>query len=381
MIFVVLTGMRIFTLNLISIVLITIPASAASPPVYCSFEIAGYYPGYSQWLNPPENMRFGKYTRINYFSIYPNADGTLNLSQISPELQASAIDTARSNSTQIYITIGGWGLSDGFSPMAANNASRTGFIGALLQYCLEHGFDGADLDWEPVVNEYDKDNYTLLIKELKAAFAPHSLGLSVAVMAQGSEFRASAIEDIDRLNVMAYDLGYPLSSYSESVAALTHWQDFGFPASKIILGIPMYGRDTQGTYYPYSDIVRTYNPIPSSDLVDGISFNGIDTVSAKTRYCLENGFAGVMFWEISLDTTDETSILAAASATAVAYFAPDYNCDGMVALADLEYFTSNWLWVPCNPVNAWCGGTDLDRSGEVTARDFLVLSQHWLCSK
>ena len=61
----------------------------------------------------------------------------------------------------------------------------------------------------------------------------------------------------------------------------------------------------------YSEIVTTYHPAAGVDEVDGIYFNGINTIQKKTRYAIENKLAGIMIWEIGQDTFDDTSLLGA----------------------------------------------------------------------
>ena len=47
------------------------------------------------------------------------------------------------------IAIGGW--SEGakkYSDMAANSDSRKVFVESVVDFLVQHGFDGLDLDWE-----------------------------------------------------------------------------------------------------------------------------------------------------------------------------------------------------------------------------------------
>ncbi|HPA42262.1 MAG TPA: hypothetical protein PKV69_09635, partial [Candidatus Hydrogenedentes bacterium] len=50
---------------------------------------------------------------------------------------------------------------------------------------------------------------------------------------------------------------------------------------------------------------------PAQDEVGGFYFNNADTLRRKTRYALEERLAGVMIWELSMDTRDDTSLLKA----------------------------------------------------------------------
>ncbi len=347
---------------------------------YCSFEVTAYYPDYWQIQIP--NLPYSNLTRIIFFSVYPNTNGTINTSQINLDRQQQLITDAHAQNTPVSICIGGWGLSDNFSPVAADPAIRTAFIQNLTNYCLSHNFDGVDLDWEPITTQTDRDNFTLLIRELKTALVPHDLTLTVAVMALGSEFHPTAIDSIDRLHVMAYDMtsdpALPHSSYEDSIAALAHWTNFGFDPAKILLGVPFYGRDANWQYHAYKDIVDQYAPAPDIDEVNGIHFNGIDTIQRKTRYVVENNFAGIMYWEATQDTQDHTSLLQAVADQFHLSAPPDFNCDGQVSDLDADHLAQNWLRTDCTAINTWCSAADLDHSSGVNLRDMQLLAARWL---
>ena len=66
----------------------------------------------------------------------------------------------------------------------------------------------------------------------------------------------------------------------------------------------------------YAQIVREFKPQPEVDEVDGIYFNGINSVERKTKFALSSKLAGVMAWEIGQDTSDESSLLRAVNRVA-----------------------------------------------------------------
>jgi hypothetical protein len=357
--------------------------SVASSDFYCDFQVIGYYPDY--WRIPISGIRYDKLTQVIFFSIYPNPDGSLNTSQIDLSRQTTFVNSAHINEVDTSICIGGWGLSDNFSPIAANPETRTAFIIHLTQYCLDHNFDGVVLDWEPVSIPTDQANYSFLIQELKSSLSAHNLTLSVAVGALGNEFNPSAIDSIDWLHVMAYDMGTPgtpHSTYEDALAGASYWETFGFSKSKILLGLPFYGRDGnwwyEPSYVPYDEIIAQYRLGPEVDEINGIYFNGINTIKAKTRYMVENDYGGVMFWEITEDTGDETSLLTAISDEIHFNLPPDFNCDGLVEAIDFEHLAAHWLMSDCNNINDWCNASDLDQSNTVSLQDFALFTQHWM---
>jgi len=55
----------------------------------------------------------------------------------------------------------------------------------------------------------------------------------------------------------------------------------------------------------------------------------------------------------------------------------DLNLDRYVNILDFSLFALQWLQTGCTAHN-WCGGADLDQSGEVSLSDLAVLVSHWL---
>lgn len=357
---------------------------AASSALYCSFRVAGYYPDYYVDELPVSQIRFDKLTDIIYFSVYPNEDGSLNTSKINnedPNTMQDLVRAAKDNNVKVWICVGGASRSINFGTVIANSQYRATFITQLMQFSLTNGFNGIDLDWEPIT---DPTNYASFIRELKTEMIPHSLLLSVDVYALGGSLGSEAFNSIDWLHVMAYDMYKTKehSTYEDALAGLAHWESAGFPRSKMILGLPFFGREIveegqESPYYPYKQIVGLYHPGPEVDEIAGINFNGINTIKAKTQYVVENGYGGVMFWELTNDSTDQTSLLAAVAKTVHLNRPPDFNCDYLFDIADLNYLIAEWLMTGCAAENTWCQRRDLDISGEVDLSDFVIFCQYW----
>jgi hypothetical protein len=50
----------------------------------------------------------------------------------------------------------------------------------------------------------------------------------------------------------------------------------------------------------------------------------------------------------------------------------------VVTLEDFAHFAQSWLDSPCDAGNHWCGGADLNTSGDVSLTDFTVFLDAWL---
>jgi len=201
---------------------------------------------YDPYLDLKTNWGLGAFERFN------------NLKKRNPQLST-------------LIAIGGWNEgSKKYSAMAANPSSRATFVQSVVDFCKQYNFDGLDMDWEYPANRggdpHDKENFVLLLKELKEAFAPHGLLLTAAVSA-GEKTMETAYDIpkvsqyLDFINVMAYDLhgswekktghNAPLYVRDEEPEedkilnvdyAIRYWINKGADRKKIILGMGLYGR-------------------------------------------------------------------------------------------------------------------------------------------
>lgn len=199
------------------------------------------------------------------------------------------------------ISIGGWTLSQQFSPMAMDKTKRKLFVDSAVQFMTKYGFDGIDIDWEypvsgnsefPSGDPSDKKNYTLLLQELRQAMdaagkptGKHYL-LTVAVPASPAVYAnlelAEVAKVVDFMNLMAYDYhgpfdtappitGHmanlfavpadPFSVKFNSDQAIKDYIAAGVPSRKIVLGVPAYGRAyAQVTAGPNFGLFQAFDP-------------------------------------------------------------------------------------------------------------------------
>ena len=139
--------------------------------------VVAYLPDYriSKWS--PEGI--GSVTDLIYFGARLTPEGQW----AEPKITASASEklqaVRRAENCRVILCIGGGNRSEGFAAMATDSTRRKLFLQALLEYSLEHGFDGVDYDWEFPSGKAEKKSYVDLIVETKQQFAP--LGLLVTV--------------------------------------------------------------------------------------------------------------------------------------------------------------------------------------------------------
>lgn len=237
---------------------------------------------------------------------------------------------------EVQLAIGGWG-SGGFSEMAADPKLRKKFAEDCKKIVKEYGLDGIDIDWEYPGSSAagissspeDKENFTLLMKDLRKALGKGKL-LTMASIASAAFVDFPAImKYVDFVNVMAYDLASapyhhsPLHSSAmmgrkSAESSVKAHLDAGVPASKLVLGIPFYGRgsDPYGalTYYRSIKVPEGYTEQWDSEacapyIADGegklvLGYEDPRSIELKCGYVKANGLLGAMYWEYSGDNAD-----------------------------------------------------------------------------
>ncbi len=293
-------------LVLLLIIAACINVHAAQPVV------TGYLPHYR--AGAIDKLPVEKLTDIIFFSISPKADGSLDTSRVKPDVLKKLTQLAHAKNTRVHICVGGWNLSGGFVPMTFNAKTRAAFVRNLTTYVRAHQLQGADIDWEHPKGAAQIANYQKLLIELKRAFSPHRLWLTVAVPGWGDHIQSATFPFIDRIHVMAYDQGTPHAPFAGAVKELRHWESRKAPKTKLVLGLPFYGRNSQDATATYAEIIRKHRPKPGADEAGGFHFNGPTTIQRKTAFAIRQGYAGVMIWELGQDAAEKSSLLNAVHA-------------------------------------------------------------------
>lgn len=344
-------------------------AFAASAKARQSEVIAYIFP--QEQVIQPDTIAAQKLTRINY--AFANLQNGRIIEGFSTDAQNYAmLQTLKKQnpSLKILVSVGGWLWSKGFSDMALTPRSRAIFIASAVKFIEKYNLDGLDVDWEypgliGAGNRFrakDKQNYTLLLKELHNRFLleekrlHRKLYLSIAT-GSGSEFlehtEMSQVQNyVDSVNLMAYDYYEPSSDSTTGHHAplfpnpadpkkisvdgsIYEYLQAGVKPEKIVLGVPFYGHvwgkvadHDHGLFQPgkaipdayakYADIsskmlpngyVRYWDSVASAPYLYNpkesifISYEDPESLTAKCKYILEHKLGGIMFWDYSSDTS------------------------------------------------------------------------------
>jgi len=312
-----------------------------------------------------------KLTRINY------AFADLQNGQIVEGFAHDAENFAVLNtlkrdnpSLTVLVSVGGWAWSGNFSDMALTKQSRKVFIESAVKFIEKYKLDGLDIDWEypgmPGDNHRfrpeDKQNYTLLLKELRARFDHEEKRLHrhlVTSIATGASTdflehteMAKVQRYVDTVNLMSYDYYVPSwdkttghhaplftnSADPKKISAdrtVQEYENAGVPPGKLVLGVPFYGKswnqvpdsnhglfqagkEAPNAYLPYSALISLENSgyvrywdaqssapyLYNQTTQTFISYDDPESLKKKCEYVLDHKLAGVMFWEYSGDAAN-----------------------------------------------------------------------------
>ena len=265
------------------------------------------------------------------------------------------VDAAHANNVKVVISFGG-GEFKITSKLMGIEKNRKNLIKNIIAFMKEYNLDGFDCDWEPSwidykvemedINNAITNHYFKFIREfreeLDIEFGKGQKSFSAAILNANSIWYSPTKQIahfpkngwwhyLDWVSLMNYDndLGSKHSTF-ESVfgdqGSLSYWTGFGIPKSKIIIGIPFYGRAGWGEEYLfYNQIVEFFPSLTENvDVImfdkDNLGkkeygFNGVSTVKKKVKESQKLGLAGVMFWQIAGDVKieHEKSLLKAIS--------------------------------------------------------------------
>lgn len=291
--------------------------------------VVAYVTSWSEVMPDPQYM-----THINY--AFGHVNESFNGVKIDNEERLRQIVDLRKQKPElkVLLSIGGWG-SGRFSEMAANDEYRRAFAADCDRVVKEFALDGIDIDWEYPTSSManissspdDMENFTLLMQDIRAAIGNEKeLTLATVASARYIDFKA-ILPSVDFVNIMAYDMAsapkhhsalYP-SGHSGDITsdgAVTAHLKAGVPPSKLVMGMPFYGRGGDGypSFQDYNKVGNTdtqytekwdevaqvpYLADKNDTLVFG--FENPRSLAIKCQYILDKDLLGGMYWDYSGD--------------------------------------------------------------------------------
>jgi GH18 family chitinase len=282
------------------------------------FRIVGYLPS---WSGEPADIQYRGLTHINYAFLEPNCNGGYKpVANPGKLIELVALAHAYGVKVLASLSCSADSQIDAFKAISADVAVASHFIDSTLYLVNDYQLDGVDIDWEfPDLDS--ADNYAALIHALGQKLHLEGKLLTVAVSADavhGTAIRDSVVADVDFLNIMAYDDGYQKpgvhhSTYAFALGAMNYWRlDRNARASKLVLGVPFYGRSLRDRHSrTFKNILASDPDAPGKDISGEFGYNGFATLREKTLRLARNLGSGIMIWHIAQDASGTASLLNA----------------------------------------------------------------------
>ncbi|KAI1206571.1 glycoside hydrolase family 18 protein [Annulohypoxylon truncatum] len=333
-----------------------------------------YYPSWRVYKGfPPSTLQLNCIDQVFYAFARLNVDGTLKYLDEYADLtkpvdgetgclRALAKLKHQKPSLKTLISIGGGSGSAEFPAVAADPALRATFANSCRQFVDEFALDGVDIDWEHPETPEAGSNFILLLRALRSALpSPRYLlttALPVGEYCLKNIDIGAAGQLLDTLNLMGYDFNGPWTDVCGHHAQLLRQPGderaihpglrhschrgasfllaHGFPARKLVLGVPAYARSftgARGVGQPFSGAAELdYNELPPEWIRDAVvdenvaaasyvdsapggkgfvSFDVPRTVGMKAEYVKQMGLGGLFYWTGVGDVNGPDSLVRA----------------------------------------------------------------------
>jgi chitinase len=308
----------------------------------------------------PADYDFSEVTHITRCFLLFQEDGSMTDGGIfDPKLT----ELAKKNGVKLLASVGGWAggeFDHTWYKMARDPKSRTRFFDNLDKIITAAGYDGVDIDWEPLVRDELKEpelaanqkTFAEFMVALRARFPKWII--SAAIGAGPNTFKHISWKEfgdsVDFVNLMAYDLAGSWTKHAAHNANLYPTTDFTnkedldvdgsvklvlekykLPPGKLLLGVPFYGKQFSadkmgqpvppGSLHPGEQIDYTaaaqlaasgdYKKLWDNgahisylERTSGghtVSYDDEKAIAEKCKYAKDKGLAGVFTWSLGTD--------------------------------------------------------------------------------
>ncbi len=314
----------------------------------------GYYASWEADAYPPSEIEWSGLTHVAASFYLPQNDGTLTLLGANPSVMNDLVVAAHAHGVKAIASVGGADSGPMFQKATAS-ANLTKFVGNVVTILESGGYDGIDIDWEPITAP-DEAIVIDLANKIRAAHAGAIMTLAIGYINPNAPPDTSQYSGIaavyDQMNIMSYGMAGAWSGWNswhnsplyqtDSHTPLSidqtvkAYEAVGVPKAKLGIGIGFYGlcysspvtapdqalggstivaNDGTMSYANimskyFSSSARQWDPLArvpylsfsSPHAPDGctyISYDDQQSITEKGAYVKSSGVGGVMQWEIN----------------------------------------------------------------------------------
>ncbi len=322
--------------------------------------LMGYYVVFLADRYPVDVVSWQSLTHIAVGAALPKSSGRLDTSfymsgDKGPEWAKDVVRAAHQHNVKAVLMIGGAETAEDFRD-AVRPERRAVFIDSILDSVAEYGFDGVDIDWEPML-EKDIAAITALADDLRARRSGLLLtvpigSVNINRLSDVPRSISSLAGSFDQINLMTYGMHgagwrdwkswHPGALHGEGESTpmsvdstVNTYIGAGLPPHKLGLGIGFYGACYRGITGPsqyseamevvaddnkmsYANVMNDYyvediaawddrsqTPYLSSEKPIGplrcnyVPYEDKRSVQLKAQYAVNRGLGGAIVWNIN----------------------------------------------------------------------------------
>lgn len=315
------------------------PALPAPPldPDRASAWVYGYY---ASWTGELEDLQWQHLTHVALFSVDLNADGSVDNASLWRDLAPTAMALAAPHGVHVHLTLTCFD-DEVMTAVLGDPATRAVAVDTLSTLVNEQGAHGVSVDCEGMPKAL-KPDLVAFVGELSDQVDEVTVATPAIDWSGAYDYDALAANS-DGLFIMGYGYHWsggdpgptaPLEGGGDFSKYSLAWtvQDYvdnGTPPEKILLGLPLYGRDwpSEGTEIPgtatakgsavtyaaaqrdYVGMDGGYDPIAENPYYFPTStrqawIDDRDSLYPKMAYAVDQGLLGFGFWALNYEGDD-----------------------------------------------------------------------------
>lgn len=305
--------------------------------------VIAVYPTWNHDKLPLEQMPWQKFNQLALPFVLPNPDGSLNTDDLDRIIKP-IVEKAHQQKIKVIVSVGGaLGYADAFQKIAADAMTLKKFAINLREYVEKNQLDGVDIDWEYWTKQavhqqggndpVESKQLVTLLAAVRAELPP-SIQLTTDIFAgywYGEQYLPEIERYVDYVVLMAYDFtgaweSSPITHHADYTTfkkSIDFVLDRGFSGNKLIVGFPAYGIEfingknkRVNKDYSHQKILEKLqqnNIDINKGRLGNLYFETPDLVTKKSQYILQQQLAGIMMFELTQDSLEDSTSLLSAS--------------------------------------------------------------------